>query len=255
MKKTRVLVTGANGFLGSHIVDSLKSQYSVSVLVRDKTYRRTGIAAYYFNSYSDTAIEAAVSGADVIVHAASMIHGPRFAAYRDANVRLTKTIVDSAKEHKVKHIIYISSENVNHPQLNDNYTKTKREAEQEVKKFKNNTILRPTIIYGGNDKRYVGKLISVVKHLPFVPVLGSGKNLFQFVYIDDVISIIKSSIKNKIYGIYVVAGPDVISYSDFVKLLMDKLHVKKPLVPLSIRLLKPFSHVLDKLFSRPLLTP
>ena len=248
-----ILITGANGFVGMNLVGSLQGKFKLKYLVRDKEYKNVKTGYYCFKDYHDKKIEEAISGSEVIIHLAAMLHGSKKEMY-DANVNLTKKLIYLAKKHNINHFIYISSENVEHG-LTDIYTSTKKQAEKEVQTFHNHTILRPTVMYGPKDKKYVIKLIKIIKKSPIVPILGSGKNKMQFLYVNDLIKIIESSIRNKIFGTYVIAGPDIIAYNDFVKLLMKKLKIKKPVIRVPIFFLKPVSHILDKIFTFPPLTP
>jgi len=248
-----VLVTGANGFVGQHVVARLQKEYTVSCLVRNRNYTNPKSKVIYFDGYTDASIEKAISQNDVIVHIAAMLHG-RKKDMHNANVVFTKYLVKLAKKHRKKHFIFISSENVEQKGI-DVYTRTKEAAEKEVKTFKNYTILRPTVIYGLGDTKYVTRLINIMKKNPVIPILGTGNNTFQFVHVDDICAVVQSAIQNKIYGTHVIAGPDVLSYKDFVKLLMKKLKIKKPVVHVPLSVLKPVAHILDVMMTFPPITP
>jgi NADH dehydrogenase len=249
----KVLVTGANGFVGKNIVSRLKSNFSVNCLVRNKNYKNAGVKTYYFNTYEDKSLEDSVANSDVIIHTAALIHGKRKDMF-SANVLFTKKLISLAKKHKIKHFIYISTENVEHD-LNDIYTETKRNAEKEVKTFKNHMILRPTIMYGIGDEKYVTKLIRMIKKYPLIPVIGSGKNKFQFVHVQDLCIIIENAIKNNITGTYVVAGPESITYNDFTDLLFNEIGVRRATIKIPVPILKPIAHLLNSVFTFPPITP
>jgi len=239
--------------VGRNLVSYLKEEYRVNCLVRDRRYSPENARTFYFDSYDNPAVEEAVSTADAVVHCAAMLHGKKRAMY-SANVLFTKLLLQYAKKHRLKHFVYISTENAEHA-LGDIYTVTKTMAEKEVKKFKNHTILRPTILYGPGDKKYVSRLISLIKKLPVVPILGNGKNRFQFLYIDDLLQVIMASLNRNITGTYVIAGPESGTYEDFMVTVLKELRISKPVVRIPIFLLKPIAHILDIFLSSPPLTP
>jgi NADH dehydrogenase len=248
----RVLVTGANGFLGRNLVPFLSNTFSVNCLVRDPEFRCKNAAVFHFRTYTDEAIEKAVSNSDSIVHCAAMLHGRKKPMW-DANVLYTRRLLDLAEKYKITHFIFISTENVQQ-NLKDIYTTTKKLAEEVVKKYKNQTILRPTVLYGPGDRKYVTRLIHIIKKYPVIPVLGGGENRFQFLYIDDLVRIITSSLAKGIYGTYVIAGPQSVTYKSFMKQILNYLKISKPVVKIPIPLLKPLSYILEIFFSSPPLT-
>jgi nucleoside-diphosphate-sugar epimerase len=253
MEIKRILITGANGFLGKTLLNELKTSHQINCLVRDRGFTDDKANVLYFQGYEDNAVEDAVSTTEAVVHCAAMLHGKKRAMYA-ANVLYTKLLLQYAEKYKIKHFIYISTENVEHA-YSDNYTATKTMAEKEVKRFKNHTIFRPTILYGPGDKKYVSRLISLIKKLPVVPILGKGRNRFQFLYIDDLIQVITATLKRNITGTYVIAGPESVTYEDFMATVLQELGIKKPIIRIPIFLLKPIAYILDVFLPSPPLTP
>ncbi len=243
MNIKRILITGANGFLGKNLVAEYQDLLPVNCLVRKRSFESQQANVYYFKTYNDDSVAEATSQSDVIVHCASMLHGRKEEMYA-ANVDFTRILIDLSKKYNIKQFIYISTENIQQKNT-DLYTVTKQCAENEVRKFKNHTILRPTVLYGPGDTKYVTRLIKIIIKYPIVPVLGKGKNKFQFLYVEDLIRVIKSSFERKIYGTYVIAGPESITYNDFINALLKHLKISKPVVRIPVFLLKPLSYLLE----------
>ena len=135
--------------------------------------------------------------------------------------------------------VFICTENVLYDDFDDAYSETKRLAEKIVKHaFKNYLILRPTVVYGRYDKRYVGSLVEIAKRYKVLPIPGDGKKLFQPVYVDDIIKCIENGLKYDVKGGYVIAGPSKISYNDFTHMLLEQLGIKVKILHIPIRVLK-----------------
>ncbi|MBN2322405.1 MAG: NAD-dependent epimerase/dehydratase family protein [Spirochaetes bacterium] len=253
MVKGSVLITGANGFVGKNLAAALKKTRPVHCLVRDKSFTMRGCRSFFFDRVDDEEVERAVSSSEKIVHCAAMLHGPKEGMHL-ANVAFTERLVALARRHGAAQFIFISSENVLQG-LSDTYTKTKRDAEEVVGKFTPHTVLRPTVIYGPGDTKYVSRLIGIVRRYPVVPVLGRGRNRFQFLYIGDLLRVVESAIDGPVFGTYLIAGPKSISYNDFMALLFDLLGKKKPVVRVPLFLLRPLTILLDRVSDSPTLTP
>ena len=80
-------------------------------------------------------------------------------------------------------------------------------------------MLHPTMIYGAQGEDNVQRLAALLRRLPFVPLPAHGKALVQPVHQDDVVMAIRRTLSREWYGFQsiVVAGPNAVSYADFVR--------------------------------------
>ncbi|WP_189133134.1 NAD-dependent epimerase/dehydratase family protein [Wenjunlia tyrosinilytica] len=112
----RVLVTGASGFLGSHIVDAcVRAGDEVRVLVRkesDLGHLRTvpGIEFAYGDLRDTASLRAAALGVDVVHHSAARVtdRGTR-AQFREENVEGTRRLMTAARQGGARRFVFISS--------------------------------------------------------------------------------------------------------------------------------------------------
>lgn len=248
----KILVTGGTGFLASHLIRALRSEgHTVSVLTRAQL--KSDAFTFRFHSNDDPEIERAVADAEIIIHTAAQLHGPREEMLR-SNVALTKRLVDLSVKHRLKQFVYISSENVTQGNT-DVYSDTKRLAEQEVNRIPGALVIRPTVIYGPNDTKYITRLINIINRFPIVPVLGNGKARFQFVYVDDLVEVVRNGITNSITGTYTIAGPESVTYDELMYTLMKQMGVRKKLIHVPMWFLRIVANVLNVIFRMPPLTP
>lgn len=244
----KVLITGGNGFIGTNLVAQLKKNYQVVCIIKNPSYRINGAKIIYGDVADEDVVSQSVKGVDAIVHLAAIID-PFNKDIGKVNVGATRLLVNSAKNFGVKKFIFISTENVLYD-FHDAYSETKRTAERIVKTFENHLILRPTLVYGRHDKRYLERIVDIAERQKFVPIPGDGKKLFQPIYVDDVISYIENGLKYNVEGEYVLAGQSKINYDYFIQSILRELDVKRRVVHIPIGPLK-FVYNVNKVLRMP----
>ena len=217
MKTPRVLVTGANGFIGKALCEKLYADgWQVVGTVRNKQSASklpVGVEIVKVDSLGpETDWKEALNGVDTVVHLAAQVHvSGRNAtelanAYRRVNVAGTERLAQKAASMKVRRFIYLSSIKVNgegkqipyterdKPVPSDPYGISKYEAEQHLKVITLRTglelvVLRPCLVYGPLVKANFLKLFKVVNMgipLPFANV----KNQRSLIFIGNLIDVI-----------------------------------------------------------------
>lgn len=240
MKKT-ILVTGCNGYVASNLIKHLKNKYNIVCFGRSKD-------SIDLHDYERISKE--IKKCYSIVHLAAVTN-PFDKNIWKINFEYTKFLVNEAKKFNKK-FIYLSTQNVLFGK--DNYSITKRESEKLIKKLNNYVILRPTIIYGKGENKYIGKLINLIKTFRIIPIIGNGKNILQPIYINDLIKIIEFSIKNNIKGIFLIAGKSKISYNNLIEIITKKLKLTSLKIHIPILFLRPFAFLFENFFINPLIT-
>ncbi len=230
------LVTGASGFVGSHIVDELLRRGArVRCLLRSTSSRRWLEGKPLEFAEGDVRIpdglDAAVAGADWIVHAAGRTHAPSAEEFHRANVRGTELILNAALHASPapKRFLYISSQAAAGPSR-DGVPVTEDEEPRPVSAYGASKLageklvmraadrlpvaaLRPPPVYGPRDKELLKYFRAVKWHLrPRLP--GSAR--FSIVYALDLARAVWGALtKDPAAGrVYFVAGPDVTTYGE-----------------------------------------
>ncbi len=262
MKK--VLVTGANGFLGANLVAQLNEEgYDVRVIVRKnadmKSLEGRSYEVMYGNIDHKEDVHRAIEGCDVVIHAACITDqwSISFDEYERVNFTATKYIADACLELGVKRLVYVSTANTMGPgskrtpgnelsgftlfkansgYINSKYLAQQYVLEQTVLKKLPAVVVNPTFMIGPNDVRpSSGKLIlyCMGKKVLFYP--PGGKN---FVYIKDVCrGILNAIYKGKVGECYLLAGHNL-THKEFFKLVSDTSGEKKMFVQLPGFILK-----------------
>ncbi|MBD3191062.1 MAG: NAD-dependent epimerase/dehydratase family protein [Candidatus Heimdallarchaeota archaeon] len=201
------LVTGASGFLGSHLVQELiLNDYSVKALVRQSSNIRflekvPSLQIQYGNLGDFSSLKRATFNIEVIFHNASLVKewGP-YDIFREHNIIGTQNILEAARINDVKKIIFTGSaaiyqqknskleEEADKNPLN-NYQKSKLQAEQIIRDFCGkygiaHTIIRPPGILGPRNNYIPPRMINALSKKK-VQIIGSGNQKHSYVDVRD----------------------------------------------------------------------
>ncbi len=230
-----VLVTGAAGFVGRHICEGLvKVGHPVRGLVRQLPVRKNQVAGVEYVRGVDIADALTLTpemfeGVDAIIHLVGIIQEVKGKGqtFQRIHVEGTRTLIDEALRAGFDgRFLYMSAigSAMNAPA---EYSKTKYQAERIIMGSKlPYTIFRPSLIIGA-DGEFVAQMKDLVLHgglpigLPFpvIPVPGSGFNLFQPIWVDDLVAcVVKSlSMGETINQVYEVGGATQLSFNEILK--------------------------------------
>lgn len=239
-----ILITGATGFVGSHLVNALRSQHKrVRCLVRSDTPELSKFSDEIEVIKGDIrdrdTVNFAIKGAQQVVHLAAKIQDRNPKIIRQVNVEGTRNLVYSGVQNGIEQFVFFSTLNVILPVKNQ-YSKSKLEAEDIIQKSGLNfTILRPSIIYGSGDTGTIEKLICSVKAKKTIFLLGKGDYKLQPVYVNDVVMAICEVLNNSYRfknRVFFLVGKDIVSYNELVDFVSDIIGVKrhKLHIPLSV---------------------
>lgn len=218
----RILLLGAGGFIGRHILSDLSGQgHKVVAVVR----RAKGLAeAFPAVEIVEMDLHRAVrpsdwtgllADIDVIVNAAGILRGREMQAI---HVEMPRALYAAARKSPVKRVILISAISAHESVLTD-YAASKIEGESALQASGLGwTILRPSLIYG--DGSYGGtSLIRGMAGLPwFIPVPGRGDYLFTPLHARDLARAVREIYENARYegAILEPAGPETMDLKELL---------------------------------------
>jgi nucleoside-diphosphate-sugar epimerase len=254
-KNPKVAVSGATGLVGGHLVEYLAAHnYDVIAIGRNKDklshFKSPAIEVRVADIEDPAAVSKAISGAEVVVHAAATVdpYGSRDSIFA-TNVGGTKTILEAAKAQDVKHFLYISSLSVITGQgdlynvdeseplkpCGEAYADSKVEAERTVMSEKDNphtkmkvTSLRPGFIYGPGERAWMPRLINSIATGKAM-LIDHGKKETNVIYVENLSRAIMSAILNeKAYGqVYNLTDGQKISKKDLFDAIADGLSLPR----------------------------
>jgi nucleoside-diphosphate-sugar epimerase len=265
----RAFVTGASGFIGSHLVSELlRRKWEVTVLLHNRFLSEQEKVRVIRGDIRDRSIlKEALQGTDVLFHlaaalAASIIKKREF--FR-INVEGTENVMRAAQETGVERIIHFGSAGVlgsvkkNQPVGEDHpphpldiYDRTKLDGERSALRLAREgmdiVVVRPGWAYGPGDRRTF-KLIKAVAKKRFL-LVTKGKARHTPVYIQDLIEGVLLCVEKARGGeIYHLAGDEVLSVRDMVSTIAESAHSRIPSLTLPLLPVRIAAWLMEKSFS------
>jgi nucleoside-diphosphate-sugar epimerase len=255
-----VLITGAGGFIGSHLVDS-QLEKGVDVLAVDLDVLRLKqveshphLQIVRGDITDENLVRKLVEGVDVVYHLASAHLDVRLSAqrYRQVNVEATLSLLNAARQAGVKRFVHCSSVGVmgdiETPPADETtacrpvnvYGQTKLEGEQAAVEFAHQNILpeivivRPAWVYGPRCLR-TAKLMRMISKGRFI-FFGSGENLRHPVYISDAVEgLERCASAEQVRGeVFIIAGDAPVTVKEMVRIMSEQMRVKMPKIHLPL---------------------
>jgi len=232
-----VTVYGGSGFIGRYIVQKLaRSGYRVRVATRRpneaiflKTYGMVGqVEPILCNIRNESSIRNAMLGADAVVNCVGILESVGKNKFVEVQHKGADFVSRIASQLGVKKLVHISAIGAD-IDSKSKYASSKGLGESSVmKNFPDAVILRPSIVFGFEDK-FFNRFASMARLSPILPIVG-GNTKFQPVYVDDVARAAFLGIDNDVQaGIYELGGPEVASFNELMRRML-KIILRRRLI-------------------------
>lgn len=223
----RILITGANSFIGTNFIRLSKYEDVKEISLHDTLPEKIDFQNF-----------------DVVLHLAAIVHKLK-ATHREEYYRVNRDlcveVAEQAKRAGVKQFIFLSTvkvygkfipgsdpwneDSICHPK--NAYGKSKYEAELALRKLDDSSftvsIIRTPIVYGDGVKANMLnliKLIQVCRILPF----GKIDNRRNYTYIENLVGFIDRIIEKRISGTFIAIDDKLLSSTDMISILSKYLN-------------------------------
>ena len=241
MDRKTVLIAGGTGFVGRAIVRRLASEVNVRVLTRHPDRARKTLAgldnvAPIAGDVTDAAtLGPALAGVEIVIDAAQFdgypVEDPRRGMTFDrVDYGGIVNLIGAAKQTGAARIIYVSGAAADEASANPAF-RAKGRAERALKESGlGYTIFRPSVMYGREDK-VLNLIARALRFTPIFPVPGTGRQRMQPLLVGDLAQCVALAIAGRgAGGVYDIGGPDVMTFDDMVRLVMEITGRRRPII-------------------------
>ncbi len=254
----RLLVTGANGFVGRQLCPHLLARgYEIRAVLRqvqpgDSAYEQVAVGAIG----EDTDWGPALQGIDTVIHLAGRAHVMQelsedpLSLYRQVNVAGSRRLAQQAAGAGVRRLVYLSSIKVNGertgerpfresdtPAPEDAYGLSKWEAEQALQQVASETglelvILRPVLIYGPGVKGNLLRLGGLIRR-GFPLPLKSVDNRRSLLGIGNLLDFVDTCVTHPAAPgeVFLVSDGEDLSTPQLIRVMAEAMGLKPRLLP------------------------
>jgi nucleoside-diphosphate-sugar epimerase len=252
----KVLLTGANGFVGSHILDQLLNRgLSVVVLLRPTSDRRfisqqlPHVETRLGSIDEPASLDAALEGVTHVIHCAGATKALNAEGFLVVNQLGTRNLVAAVNRRgaQVQRFIHISSlaaagpgtserprRETDKPEPVSDYGRSKLAGEREVieKCRVNWVVIRPPAVYGPRDGEFLRLFKAAKAHL--LPRFGGGKQELTLVYVEDLAAGIVAALlhPNAAGETFFIGTPQVVTTGELAQQVATTLGARTLALPL-----------------------
>ncbi|MDX2218384.1 MAG: SDR family oxidoreductase [Burkholderiales bacterium] len=214
-----VLLTGANGFIGRHILAGLEAAgHDVVAAVRDpEALRRPDLKTLRidFNRDTDATVwTQRLAGFDAVINCAGVLQSAPGQSVQAIHAAAPIALFEGAKAAGVRRVIQISAISAA-PGAGTEYAETKLAADEHLKRMDLDwVIVRTSLVYAAGAFGGTA-LMRALAALPFrIPLVGDGEQRFQPIHMNDVVQCVVTLLTNLRINKQVVdpVGPDVVTF-------------------------------------------
>jgi NADH dehydrogenase len=182
-----------------------------------------------------------------VIHLVGIIRESSGLSFHDAHVEATRSAIQACRESGVSRLLHMSALGTR-PDSRTKYHRTKWEAEELVRTSGlEATIFRPSVVFGKGNS-FLPRVRALADSL-VVPIVGSGVNLIQPVWVEDVASCFAAALEKPetVGRTFELGGPETYGFEQLLDLLAEDAGIERPRAHLPAALVRTAVAVLSRL--------
>jgi len=250
-----ILVTGATGFVGGHVVHALRADdRRVRALVRDRRKGGERLEAWGCDVVggdvtTPETLRTALEGCDAVIHLVAIRQG-RPEQFQRVMVDGTRNLIAAAREAGVGRFVHMSALGVSE-QTKDlvPYFGAKWQMEQDVQAAEiPYVIFRPSFIFA-KDGGILPTFAKLARLTPVTPIMGDGRQRIQPIWADDVGAYFSKAVDlDGVTGrTFELGGPDAVTWNEFWERLKRVRGIRRPSLHMPMSLMRVNALVTERL--------
>jgi uncharacterized protein YbjT (DUF2867 family) len=250
----RILVTGANGFVGGHVVPALGAEgHDVRGLVRDRRraqkLEKAGAEVVEGDVTDPDSLRRAVEGVEAVVHLVAIRQGSRD-EFQRVMVEGLRNVVAAAREAGVRRFVHMSALGTTEETKElVPYYGAKWQNEQDVKASGlPYVIFRPSFAFA-EDGGILPTFTKLARLMPVTPITGPGTQRIQPIWADDLAQYFAKAVVHEpaTNRLFELGGPDAVSWNEFWERLKRVRGISRPSVHVPMGLMRLNALVTERL--------
>jgi len=259
-----IAIFGAGGFIGKHLIRNLtKLDYRIKIATRNpylKGYLKPlgnpgQVELFKTNIFNHEDVKSVLKNCDLVINLVGILFETRKQKFDHIHSHFPYLLSNLCNELGIKTLVHVSALGIKEKHVSK-YAQSKFQGEKNIQEiFKPSVILRPSVLFGPEDK-FFNTFASIAQFSPFLPLVGGGKTKFAPIYVGDVAKAIVKALElnNSEPKIYELGGPENYSFKELMEILLQEIKKKRLLIPIPFSFAKFQSYFLQ-MMPNPLLTP
>lgn len=236
-----VTVFGGAGFLGRYVVRALvRKGARVRVVCRrsDEALRCKPmgdvgqVIPVAANIRDEASVAAAIAGSDAVINLIGILYERGRQTFDAVHTEGAARIARVAAGDGIDRLVHVSAIGADEQAL-AHYSRSKGLGERHVREaFKNATIIRPSILFGPEDK-FFNFFAGIARLAPVLPLIGGGHTRFQPVYVCDAAEAIVAALSDtsSVGQTYEIGGPERYSFRELMDIMLGVIKRRRLLLP------------------------
>ena len=263
MKPKEILVFGASGQIGRHLIRKLtKNNYKVVAVTRNihqkgyilKTQANPGyLEIVELNYFNLEKIERLVEECSICINLIGILFEKKENLFKKIHTEFPDLLSKLSAKKNIEKLIHLSSLGIE-KSLDSKYAISKLEGENKIKNnFDRAVVLKPSVVYSVDDN-FTTSFMTLLNRLPIIPIYYEGKTKFAPIHVIDLVEIIFDVVQGKTKEQTIECiGPEILTFKEIILKLLKAIDKKRLLIPLPLAIAKMTAKILE-IMPNPLIT-